>query len=55
MAAGEDDVDSGGEDNILYDLAVLAEWKFDNEIFVMNMFNMSEIVQRIYERSNFIN
>ncbi|XP_025077701.1 neuroblastoma-amplified sequence-like [Pomacea canaliculata] len=33
MAAGEDDVDSGGEDNILYDLAVLAEWKFDNEIF----------------------
>lgn len=34
MAAKTDDVDSENEENILYDLAVLAEWKFDNEIFV---------------------
>lgn len=34
MAAEGDDVDSKDEENILYDLAVLAEWKFDNEIFV---------------------
>ncbi|KAK7115948.1 NBAS subunit of NRZ tethering complex-like [Littorina saxatilis] len=33
MAAEGDDVDSKDEENILYDLAVLAEWKFDNEIF----------------------
>lgn len=34
MAAEVDDVDAKNEENILYDLAVLAEWKFDNEIFV---------------------
>ncbi|KAK7477823.1 hypothetical protein BaRGS_00030901 [Batillaria attramentaria] len=33
MASEEDDVDTKSEDNILYDLAVLAEWKVDNELF----------------------
>lgn len=34
MAAETDDVDAKDEENILYDLAILAEWKFDNETFV---------------------
>ncbi|XP_076465960.1 NBAS subunit of NRZ tethering complex-like isoform X2 [Babylonia areolata] len=33
MAAEQADVDAKNDENILYDLAVLAEWKFDNEIF----------------------
>jgi hypothetical protein len=33
MAEEVDDVDKN-EENILYDLAVLAEWKLENEIFV---------------------
>ena len=38
MAAEVDDVDDKNEENILYDLAVVAEWKFENEIFVSTHF-----------------